>query len=123
MSKLNLDFAEESCVLPDSSKVTGTYCFRVEQRQCSLSQVPLKLCVKGFPFWVVVWQGSHCSDRILCWPHAKSLSQCPVKIEITSQEVFLAKVFSEPMLRQKNSEIHMANTKCLLFKEPDVSKQ
>jgi len=45
--------------------------------------------------------------------------------KIISQEIFLAKekCSSEPMFRQKKSEIHMANPKCLLFDEPDHSKQ
>lgn len=47
MLELNLDFAEVSCILPESSKAAGTYCFWLEQRQHPPSQVPLKLSIKG----------------------------------------------------------------------------
>lgn len=68
------------------------------------------------------------SNRLLCWLHAKNEvpreNNDQVVPEIVSHQGFLAKeMFLEPVLRQKNGKIHMANPKCLLFNEPDLSKQ
>lgn len=122
MSELNLDFAEVSCILPESSKAAGTYCFWVVQRQHPPSQVPLKLSIKGF---LSGWQ--HGKVHVTLW-QTPLLASCKESVpllcenndqvfpEIISQELFLAKEkCCLSVCLGKNCQIHMANPKYLWF--------
>lgn len=121
MSELNLGFAEVSCILPESSKAAGTYCLWVEQRQHPPSQAPPELSKKASFLGGSMARFMLLSDRLLCWPHAKNLFHCPVKIMIKSSQKSLARNYFwqrekcclSLCLGKKICQIHMANPKSL----------